>query len=114
MNKHEHKYCPRCNADFECKVGDIANCQCSTVSLTAETLSFLQSTHYGCLCKKCMAEIAQMVKFSQQHPFPQQKELMIPGLHYYVENGQWVFTELYHIQRGYCCNNGCRHCAYGK
>ncbi|MEO1009880.1 MAG: DUF5522 domain-containing protein [Bacteroidota bacterium] len=25
----------------------------------------------------------------------------------------WVFTEFYHILRGQCCQNGCRHCAYG-
>lgn len=31
---------------------------------------------------------------------------------YYVENGYRVFTEQYHIKRGYCCGNGCRHCPY--
>ena len=34
------------------------------------------------------------------------------GLHYYIENGYRVFTELYHRERGYCCSNGCRHCAF--
>jgi len=24
-----------------------------------------------------------------------------------------VFTEAYHLKRGYCCKNGCRHCPYG-
>lgn len=38
---------------------------------------------------------------------------MVEGLHYYRDKGQFVFTELYHIQRGSCCQNGCRHCAYG-
>ncbi|MCF3110738.1 DUF5522 domain-containing protein [Niabella sp. CC-SYL272] len=23
-----------------------------------------------------------------------------------------VLTEKYHLQRGYCCSNGCRHCPY--
>ncbi|MCD2424554.1 DUF5522 domain-containing protein [Niabella pedocola] len=23
-----------------------------------------------------------------------------------------VLTEQYHLQRGYCCSNGCRHCPY--
>ncbi|MCO6461683.1 MAG: hypothetical protein J5I59_09780 [Saprospiraceae bacterium] len=33
---------------------------------------------------------------------------------YYInESGQWVFTELYHLKRGYCCKSGCRHCPYG-
>ena len=25
-----------------------------------------------------------------------------------------VFTEKYHLKRGYCCENGCKHCPYGK
>ncbi|MCG9881787.1 MAG: DUF5522 domain-containing protein [Bacteroidia bacterium] len=25
-----------------------------------------------------------------------------------------VFTEAFHLQRGYCCGNGCRHCPYKK
>lgn len=31
---------------------------------------------------------------------------------YYMENGFLVFTEKYHLKRGYCCHNGCRHCPY--
>jgi hypothetical protein len=23
-----------------------------------------------------------------------------------------VFTEKYHLLRGYCCNSGCKHCPY--
>tara|TARA_A100001201_G_C4057343_1_gene191587 strand:+ start:540 stop:743 length:204 start_codon:yes stop_codon:yes gene_type:complete len=33
---------------------------------------------------------------------------------YYWENGQMVMTEDYHLSRGYCCKNGCRHCPYEK
>jgi hypothetical protein len=32
---------------------------------------------------------------------------------YYWENGLMVFTEAYHLKRGYCCKSGCRHCPYG-
>lgn len=31
---------------------------------------------------------------------------------YYLENGYVVFTEYYHLKRGYCCGSGCRHCPY--
>jgi hypothetical protein len=31
---------------------------------------------------------------------------------YYDESALMVFTEKYHLQRGYCCGNGCRHCPY--
>ncbi len=33
---------------------------------------------------------------------------------FYMENGFIVFTEVYHLRRGYCCKSGCRHCPYGK
>lgn len=31
---------------------------------------------------------------------------------FYMENGLLVFTEAYHLKRGYCCNSECRHCPY--
>jgi hypothetical protein len=34
------------------------------------------------------------------------------GVHYYLENGLLIFTEAYHIQRGFCCGNKCRHCPF--
>lgn len=35
------------------------------------------------------------------------------GIHYYFnENGLMVFTEKYHLERGFCCGNGCIHCPY--
>ena len=32
---------------------------------------------------------------------------------FYMENGFMVFTEAFHLKRGYCCQSGCRHCPYG-
>lgn len=31
---------------------------------------------------------------------------------YYNDNGFIVLTAEYHLERGYCCGNGCRHCPY--
>lgn len=31
---------------------------------------------------------------------------------YYNEQGYKVFTEKFHLKRGYCCKNGCKHCPY--
>jgi hypothetical protein len=33
--------------------------------------------------------------------------------YYYSEEGYIVFTEKYHLKRGYCCQSGCKHCPYG-
>ena len=40
------------------------------------------------------------------------KKDFIEKIHYYLENGKIVFTEQYHINRGFCCGKGCRHCPY--
>jgi hypothetical protein len=31
---------------------------------------------------------------------------------YYNEQGYVVLTEKYHLEKGSCCGNGCRHCPY--
>jgi biotin synthase-like enzyme len=33
-------------------------------------------------------------------------------LYCYNEGNRVVFTALFHIQRGFCCGNGCKHCPY--
>ncbi|WP_165838136.1 DUF5522 domain-containing protein [Pontibacter arcticus] len=33
--------------------------------------------------------------------------------YYLNEQGLLVFTAKYHLKRGYCCENGCKHCPYG-
>lgn len=39
---------------------------------------------------------------------------LIEGEDYYLdEQGMFVFTEKYHLKRGYCCKSGCKHCPYG-
>jgi hypothetical protein len=31
---------------------------------------------------------------------------------YYNSDGYVVLTEQYHLARGYCCGNGCKHCPF--
>jgi hypothetical protein len=33
--------------------------------------------------------------------------------YYLSPEGHIVFTETYHLKRGYCCKSGCKHCPYG-
>jgi hypothetical protein len=32
--------------------------------------------------------------------------------YYLSPEGYIIFTEKYHLKRGYCCNSGCRHCPW--
>lgn len=36
-----------------------------------------------------------------------------PEDYYHSEDGYIVYTEKYHLKRGYCCQNSCKHCPYG-
>lgn len=38
---------------------------------------------------------------------------LIPDQDYYFnEEGYVVLTEKYHLKKGFCCGNGCKHCPY--
>jgi hypothetical protein len=39
-------------------------------------------------------------------PMPQE------GEDFYWEGPYMVFTEAWHLKRGYCCGSACRHCPY--
>jgi hypothetical protein len=41
------------------------------------------------------------------------KKDLAPEDFYFSEKGYKVFTESYHLKRGRCCQNNCRHCPYG-
>ena len=110
--KHEIIVCKRCGSHFECKVGDVSNCQCSNVLLSDVTRKYLDNTFYGCLCANCLTEIEIKVSSTIGMSFPKPRE-QIENIHYYIENGFYVFTEHYHLLRASCCKSGCRHCPYG-
>ncbi len=39
--------------------------------------------------------------------------MLTEGIDYYVEEGGlFVFTEAYHLKRGYCCQNKCLNCPW--
>jgi hypothetical protein len=79
----------------------------------------------GCRCPSCLQEaiqqrvnkvlaekpIAEVVAMAQ--PFAGNKTLQ-EGIDYSVEQGNYVFSAWYHLKRGSCCGNGCRHCPYPK
>lgn len=43
-----------------------------------------------------------------------QPAALVEGVDYVIENGLWVFTAHYLLERGYCCQSGCRNCPYGS
>ncbi len=112
MSKHEEKVCQRCRALFECKIGSIHECQCSDIVLSDAMRHFLEISFFDCLCINCLRDLNDKLTVISGLSLPKSSEYT-GGVHFYIENGHFVFTETYFLLRGYCCQNGCRHCPYG-
>ena len=62
MSLHETKYCPRCGEEFECKPGNITQCQCFTVNLTKQEMQLIRELYDDCLCRQCLIELKGKIK----------------------------------------------------
>lgn len=113
IQKSNVKSCPRCAHEFECKAHDILHCNCTKLELSEETRLFLSKTNYDCLCPTCLVHYESLNKQTKGQLFPKPNQDLIEGYHYYMEGNAFVFTEMYHYLRQYCCKSGCRHCVYG-
>ena len=110
-----NKTCAMCGASFGCGNNSQQPCWCSQYPAIMPI-----ENGQDCRCPECLTTIIQekINDFVQNNPvkmaIPTQyknKEL-IQDIDYYLENGNYVFTEWYHRKRGYCCGNACRHCPY--
>ncbi len=57
MCQHEEKYCPRCKLVFECKLGNITQCQCSAIQLSVEERAYIEAKYEDCLCINCLNDL---------------------------------------------------------
>ena len=70
-------------------------------------------SHLANMMKSCANE-EQLILFAQW-VFDNYKKWFYMKLEkedYYIVDGKYVFTETYHLKRGSCCGNGCKHCPY--
>ena len=44
----------------------------------------------------------------------EEEQTFVEGLDFYFEKGMMVLTKRYLLNRGYCCENSCRHCPYSE
>ena len=70
-----------------------------------------------CFCPACLVQVVDESSVSSSAVIgPRENEKpgkpLVEGEDYYVEGENLVFTEAYHLRRGYCCESGCRHCPY--
>ena len=58
MEQPADERCPRCGGNFHCGAGDAGPCPCTTVALDRPTAQSLRERYAGCLCLRCLAELA--------------------------------------------------------
>ncbi len=105
--------CPRCGGAMPCRLADLNECMDWEPYLSSLTVEFLQTTQWGWLCRDCLRHFDTLIQHAALQHLPSSPSEFKEGVHYYIEDGRWVLTELYHILKGRCCRNGCRHCVYG-
>lgn len=70
MQKHETKQCPRCNTSFECKPGNITQCQCYGIPVSDELKAFIEERYADCLCRTCLELLQQeLALFKEKYLF---------------------------------------------
>lgn len=105
--------CPLCGKPNDCQLCSPAaykgSCWCLRVEIPEALLAQLppDSRNKDCLCRACVMEFHRSKNSGALPP------KILPG-DFYFDGGLMVFTAEYHLRRGYCCDNGCRHCPYKK
>jgi uncharacterized protein DUF5522 len=112
MNSLAQKTCSICGEGFGC--GAKKSVENGGGSCWCEVLPRVEIVEgLDCYCPKCLTRIIQEQKQTSEDTGNSPPQL-IEGVDYYLEGNSLVFTALYHLHRGYCCDNGCRHCPYEK
>jgi uncharacterized protein DUF5522/cysteine-rich CWC protein len=118
--------CPVCGGDNRCRVakGHLYKgpCWCEEIIVSSHILRSLATDRLepACLCRPCLERMgrlsrelddaAAVLKIQERL---ENSRLAGHEEDYYVdENGKVVFTAAYHLRRGTCCGNGCRHCPF--
>lgn len=68
MSCHEQRKCPRCGNAFECKPGNITECQCFGITLSDAQRLWIEQRYNDCLCRTCLQYLQQEVNlFREKH-----------------------------------------------
>ncbi|HMP82864.1 MAG TPA: cysteine-rich CWC family protein [Verrucomicrobiota bacterium] len=103
--------CPLCGRPNDCRLCTTAAykgpCWCESVSIPEELLARVPAElrNKACICRECVMEFHRARERENVGP------RLRPG-DFYFDNGLMVFTGVYHLRRGWCCDSGCRHCPY--
>jgi uncharacterized protein DUF5522/cysteine-rich CWC protein len=120
--------CPVCGGANECRIANGClykdACWCEAIKIPERVRRFLAGSQPepACLCERCLKSVARHAASCDEPEkilaLVRAEMLAPPALtdeDYYLDaEGRTVFTAMYHLKRGYCCESGCRHCPYPK
>ena len=104
------KICWRCQMDFGCgALNGTGSCWCNDLPPIRPTIE-----GSDCLCPGCLSNEVSIQAVSMPSTSADNNAMasVSEGTDYYIEGETVVFTARYHLRRGSCCGNGCRHCPY--
>lgn len=114
------KSCSKCDKSFRCgSEGEKDRCWCNSYP------PLFVPGALNCMCEECLYNATKekidsyVLEMTPDKAITDNKAARLPrsellkGIDYYLENSLWIFTAWYHLKRGNCCQNGCRHCPYG-
>lgn len=114
--------CPVCGGPNRCRLetGEAYKgpCWCEGPTLSSAALQRLlgELPEPRCLCQNCLEGLAANPRATREAlavrgRSPASGTALLDG-DTYQEGEAIVFTEQFHLRRGYCCGSGCRHCPY--
>jgi len=119
--------CPLCGGDNHCRVAkghlykDVCWCQEIVVPGSILNRFASDSLEPTCLCRPCLETVARISREldDTEAILAEVKRVIVKTASqpaeedFYLDaDGNTVFTATYHLKRGNCCDNGCRHCPY--
>jgi hypothetical protein len=115
--------CPVCGNPNHCRIAAgrayKGDCWCNESSVPSHILRFVaEKLETACLCERCLEGLAYYAQYAQD---PREildllyqeirKDPNSPNF-YCDRQSRTVFTAAFHLKRGHCCQNNCRHCPY--
>lgn len=109
--------CSNCGVPLTCAADQGASCWCTELPPVLPP-----EAGKSCLCSHCLKvavqekiqqyviQVKQGEIANQAHKYSTAK--LIEDIDFYMENGLMVLSSWFHLKRGECCGNACRHCPY--
>lgn len=109
--------CANCGKGLRCAADQIERCWCTALPPILPPESGKSCLCSFCLKKAVQAKIESYVDQVKRGEIPNQAHKystpkLVEGIDFHMENDLMVLSSWFHLKRGECCGNACRHCPY--